>query len=286
MAFSLSSLLPIAGTGIGAFIGGPGGAAIGGGLGGTLEGMLSSGGPGPALTQQQLDEQLQRERDAYAQQQQLAQTLRDIASGKTPSVASADLGAGLDQINRSAQSMAAGARGNTGALARYTAMLAAAQSGAQANQAQAVAAARERAAATQQLGGVLGSEAQVASGDARSTGQELDAVNAANAANKQKMELSGLNGAAQGLALLSKPPTANPAAASGLASGQAAYSAGAGVHSPTTALSSTLPYNGPDINPTSGTYVAPKASGLSSVLPEDDEDHNPYGNPPSGPSTL
>jgi len=285
MAFSLSSLLPVAGTGLGAFIGGPAGAAIGGGLGGTLEGMLSSGGPSSSFTQQQLDEQLERERQAFAQQQQLAQTLRDVASGKTPSVASADLGAGLDQINRNASSMAAGARGNTGALARYAAILAAAQSGAAANQSAELAAVRERQAADQQLGGVLNNMSSVASGDLRTEGQERDAVAAADAANKQKMELSGLNAAAGGLALLAKPPTVNPNAAAGIAAGQAANNAGAGVHAPTSSLASTLPYEGPDINPKTGNY-SPSTLGLSSVLPEDEEERNPYGNPPSGPSTL
>lgn len=287
MSFQLASLLPIAGTAVGAYFGGPVGAAIGGGLGGLAEGALTSGGPSSSTSAAQLAEEQERERQAYLQQQQLAQQLRDIASGKTPSVASTDLAAGLDQINRNASSMAAGARGNTGALARYGAMQAAAQAGAQTNQAAAIAAARERAAATAQLGGVLGTEAQVASGDLRTMAQEQDAVNAANAANKQRMEMAGLSAAAQGLALASSksPGAANPSAASGAAAGRAAYDAST-ANNGTAIPSVSSTYAGPDVNPATGAYTPPQAAGLSSVLPEDDEERNPYGNPPSGPSTL
>jgi hypothetical protein len=130
---------------------------------------------------------IQQLRQAYMQQQQLAQQLQAQALGQGPSVAGIQLGQGLEQINRGQASQAAGVGGEGGVLARYSAMNNAAQAGAAENQSAALARATEIANAQQNLGNVLGNE--------NATGASVYGTNisggnaaAANAIGKTKNE--------------------------------------------------------------------------------------------------
>lgn len=98
----------------------------------------------------------QRGGQVFDQQNQLNQLLLQRAQGGGPSLAGAQLGAGLDQINRTATSGAAGASGQGGVLARFAAMNAASSAGAQANQTAALARVAEIQGAQHELGANLG----------------------------------------------------------------------------------------------------------------------------------
>lgn len=106
-----------------------------------------------------LDSIKKREQGTFDQQGQLSNLLFAQAQGQGPSVAGAQLGQGLDLINRGQMAQAAGANGQNGVLARYQAMQAAAQQGAALNQQQAIARAQETAHAQALLGQNLGNQA-------------------------------------------------------------------------------------------------------------------------------
>jgi hypothetical protein len=140
---ALGSTFGPVGTALGSVAGGYLGSAIGGGLG-SLFGSSNSG-PSAQQLQAMKDEQALRDR------------LTRIASGQGPSVAGLQLGQGLEQIDRSLASDAAGTRGAGGVLAHYGAMQAGANATAATNQAAAIARAQEIANANNALAGLTGS---------------------------------------------------------------------------------------------------------------------------------
>ncbi len=132
-----------------------------------------------ALVQKQAqDDEKQDEAHGRLRETLNALQLRMTSMGLGPSVAGAQLGQGLEQINRAQGSQAAGVGGEGGVLARYEAMNSAAGAGAAANQSAALARATEVANAQHNLEDVLGNESTTAG---NIYGTNVTGVNTGNA---------------------------------------------------------------------------------------------------------
>lgn len=180
---------------VGAFIGSTAGGYLGTLIGGGIGSLFGSDGPSSAQVLQQ-----KQQAQAYADEQAQQARLTQIANGQGPSVAGQQVAGTLSQIERGAQSMAAGARGDDGVLARYAAIQAGAQAAADANQTAAMARVKEISDANTTLAGLDSSTLGTTSGNTNSANQL--ALNSQIAQNDYNTKLlgSGLQGAGQYLA--------------------------------------------------------------------------------------
>jgi hypothetical protein len=152
-----------------------------------------------ATLQQQAAQYQAREAQDYANQNRYGSSLWNTINGNNPSAAQRSLQGNLDQINRGANSMVSGASGNTGALARYGAILGQGDQAAMANQQAAILQAQEIAAAQQQVGGLYANQGARSAGlygQNLNMGLNYDQLIAANQQANQKAQ-----GAAMGALL-------------------------------------------------------------------------------------
>jgi len=175
-----------------------------------------------------------REARDYANTNRYVGRLWNVVNGSAPSAAQRQLVANVDQIQRGANSLAAGAEGNNAGIARYGAILSGGDAMAAANQAAGIQQAQEIADAQRQIGAAYDAQGRRSAGlygTAAGIGLNYDQIAAQKQAANQKAEAAATGGLLSTAGTLGAAAIGGPAAAAAPAIAALAPSQAAGVNS-------------------------------------------------------